>query len=204
MLLLTACGGGGSTNSTSRSNTTLTNGGSNNTATSPAGKITEFPVTSAKNLQAITAGPDGNLWFTDIDGNQIGRITPSGTVTTFALPTPGSRPGEITVGPDHNLWFTETKGDRIGRITPSGTITEFPITTSGGLPTFWMTGSVASLPVAPSPSFQKMVATPPGLLPGRMAICGLPKIGEVRLGALPPPEPSLIFQYRWLLLIAVL
>jgi len=44
---------------------------------SPAGSITEFPVPTADSGPwAITAGPDGNLWFTEYDGNKIGRITP--------------------------------------------------------------------------------------------------------------------------------
>ena len=27
--------------------------------------------------------PDGNLWFTEEDGNKIGRITPAGTIAEF-------------------------------------------------------------------------------------------------------------------------
>ena len=42
----------------------------------PAGSITEFPVpTAGSNPWGITAGPDGNLWFTEGNSNQIGRIT---------------------------------------------------------------------------------------------------------------------------------
>lgn len=42
----------------------------------PPGVITEFPlVTPASHPKEITASPDGNLWFTESDGNQIGRIT---------------------------------------------------------------------------------------------------------------------------------
>ena len=39
-----------------------------------AGTITEFPVPSGS-PEFITAGPDGNLWFTLSFGNSIGRIT---------------------------------------------------------------------------------------------------------------------------------
>ena len=38
--------------------------------------------------QSITAGPDGNLWFTEDFGNKIGRITPAGVITEFPIPTP--------------------------------------------------------------------------------------------------------------------
>lgn len=76
----------------------------------------------------ITAGPDGNLWFVELNGNKIGRITLSGTVTEFAIPTPGARPfGGLVAGPDGAMWFTEDGANKIGRITTSGSITEFTL-----------------------------------------------------------------------------
>src|SRR2546422_8481106 len=90
--------------------------------------ITEFPL--ARGVTGITAGPDGNLWFTELNGNRIGRITPTGVITEFPLPTANSGPQGITAGPDGNLWFTEFNGNRIGRITPTGVITEFPLPAS--------------------------------------------------------------------------
>ncbi len=53
----------------------------------------------------MVEGPDGKMWFTEAD--KIGRITPSGEITEFPLPTPDSAPMGITTGPDGNLWFTE-------------------------------------------------------------------------------------------------
>jgi virginiamycin B lyase len=67
----------------------------------------------------ITAGPDGNLWFTLRLGNTIGRITPAGVSTEFAIPTANSRSEGITAGPDGNVWFAETLASKIGRITTS-------------------------------------------------------------------------------------
>src|SRR5208282_2637958 len=78
---------------------------------------------------SITAGPDGNLWFTG-GNNIIGRITPTGTITEFTIPTANCFPGSITAGPDGNLWFVEEDSNKIGRITPAGMITEFPIPTA--------------------------------------------------------------------------
>jgi virginiamycin B lyase len=83
----------------------------------------------------ITAGPDGNLWFTE--GQAVGRITPSGSVTEFPVPAGlvAGSPTGIVAGPDGNLWFTEPNAgntqniSHVGRITPSGTITEFPVPT---------------------------------------------------------------------------
>src|SRR5690242_12541768 len=40
----------------------------------------------------ITAGPDGNLWFTEPDASNIGRITTAGAITTFPTPTSSSYP----------------------------------------------------------------------------------------------------------------
>jgi streptogramin lyase len=79
----------------------------------------------------ITAGPDGNLWFTEEGANQIGRITPQGALKEFPIPTAGSSPYGITAGPDGNLWFTQHVG-KIGRITPQGAIKEFPVRTADG------------------------------------------------------------------------
>ena len=48
------------------------------------------------------AGPDGNLWFTEFVGNRIGRITPAGAITEFALAAPERGPNTIRRGPDPN------------------------------------------------------------------------------------------------------
>src|SRR5262249_5947220 len=89
--------------------------------------IREFGIpTPSSDPSAITAGPDGNLWFTEAAANKIGRITPGGVVTEVAAGiSPRSGPAAITAGPAGNLWFTEFDGNRIGRITPAGVVTEF-------------------------------------------------------------------------------
>jgi len=79
----------------------------------------------------ITAGPDGNLWFTEIMQNgsvqmgKIERITPTGTFSEFSLPSANTLATDIITGPDDNLWFIA--GDKIARITPMGKISEFPL-----------------------------------------------------------------------------
>lgn len=90
------------------------------------GPITEFALsTLGCPPEGITAGPDGNLWFTEPYGNDIGRITPVSTIIQFAIPTDNSDPERIVAGPDGDLWFTELDGEQIGRITPTGKITNF-------------------------------------------------------------------------------
>lgn len=115
----------------------------------PDGDITEFAIPTSNGYpESITAGPDGNLWFTEsglavgdsvIGGNMVGRITPSGVITEFPIPTPASAPEWITSGPDGSLWFTEARGNNIGRITTGGVFTEFPVGTAGSDP-FGITG----------------------------------------------------------------
>ena len=65
----------------------------------------------------ITVGPDGNIWFTEFLNGTVGRITPSGIMTEFPLPSFRAVSG-IAAGPDGNLWLTEQSSpDLIGRFT---------------------------------------------------------------------------------------
>ncbi len=99
----------------------------------PTGRITEFTTpTPFSNPAGITIGPDGNLWFTEYSyevrdmpgvqhgGNKIGRITTSGSITEFPVPTPVARADGITAGPDGAVYFTESPGNNafggIGRV----------------------------------------------------------------------------------------
>ena len=81
-----------------------------------AGLYGSFPA-----LGAITAGSDGNVWFTDYLGGTIGRIAPDGTIAEFASVTPSSALNAITLGPTvggaKTVWFTEPSVRLIGRAT---------------------------------------------------------------------------------------
>lgn len=79
-------------------------------ATASAVTITEFSAGISANSQPskIAAGPDGNMWFTELAGSRVGRITPLGAITEFSAGiSANSRPYGITAGPDGNVWFTE-------------------------------------------------------------------------------------------------
>ena len=99
----------------------------------PFGGVTYFHSGLGDNCMpmAITAGPDGNLWFTQglasvwTHAGGIGRVTPSGVITTFYTGS-YSNPMHITEGPDGNLWFTESNAGSIGKITTKGVVTEYP------------------------------------------------------------------------------
>jgi len=87
----------------------------------PEGVVTKYIVPTANCAPFdITAGPDGNLWFTEYEGNKIGRITPQGVIAEFPVPTPDAGPAAICVGPDGNIWFTESKARNVGRLALSG------------------------------------------------------------------------------------
>jgi virginiamycin B lyase len=100
------------------------------------GAFTEFPTGLPTPAQpwGIAVGPDGALWFTVWNTNEIGRMTTSGKVTSFSagLSVGDLQLGSIAAGPDGNLWFTEARGNRVGRITPKGAITEFASGVSNG------------------------------------------------------------------------
>lgn len=96
--------------------------------------ITEYRTpTSISSPEFITAGTDGAMWFTEYEGNKIGRVTNSGNIFEYDIPTAGSEPEGIIAGPDGNLWFTEYGTAQIGKITITGVISEFalPTTASG-------------------------------------------------------------------------
>jgi streptogramin lyase len=128
-------------------------------ANGPAtGSVTEFMIpTAGGHPVGIAGGPDGNLWFTELDGNQIGRMTPSGAATEFPIPTANSAPEDIALGPDGNLWFTESLptldfGDgTMGHVTPTGVVTEELFVngpharrvTAGPVGTVWATGELS-------------------------------------------------------------
>lgn len=104
------------------------------------GATTTFP-TTARDVQFITRGPDGNMWFTEssqfgmttfTEQSYIGRLSTSGQLKEFPLPTKFSSPYAIAAGADGNLWFTED-ASKIGRITPQGVVTEYPIPTQQAL-----------------------------------------------------------------------
>jgi virginiamycin B lyase len=100
--------------------------------------VTEFATSPGTSPIQITAGPDGNVWFTEFAPDNVARILVSdpNTITEFDVSTEDLRPDGITAGPDGNLWFVEILGNAVGRIEPfaPNTITEFPIPTANSKP----------------------------------------------------------------------
>jgi virginiamycin B lyase len=89
-------------------------------------KVQEFTYPGAKSVSGLTRGPDGAIWFTDMQAHRVGRITASGKTQEFGGGGLVMGPQGITAGADGNLWFGDLGSRSIGRITPSGEITEYP------------------------------------------------------------------------------
>ncbi len=98
--------------------------------------ITVFPAATAEvSPTDITSGPDGNLWFTEAEGDALGKIDRTTHVVT-QIPLPdsvGSKSPDlvsIASGPDGNLWFADYNGNTIGMIDPkTDAISVFPVPT---------------------------------------------------------------------------
>ena len=108
-----------------------------------SGQITELgPVLNIP--FAITAGPDGNVWFVERFNQRIGKVTPAGQFTFYA--TTLHTLESIVTGPDGNLWFTSFGDDRIGRVTPAGAVTEIVRVPGDPAPTGLCAGPVGLQP----------------------------------------------------------
>jgi virginiamycin B lyase len=73
-------------------------------------------------------GPDGAIWLTEYVNNLIARVTLTGAVTEFPVPSPQSSPyGIISGTSDGAVYFTERSTARVGKM-------QFPTACSGTIP----------------------------------------------------------------------
>lgn len=82
----------------------------------------------------IVAGADGRMWFTETNGNAVGRFRAGEAIQEFPIPGTFSSAGTMTLGPGGNIWFTEYEASAIGRITPAGVISRFPLPNASASP----------------------------------------------------------------------
>ena len=99
---------------------------------SAAQPITEFSLPPGTGVSypaplyaaAMTAGPDYNLWLTDIARSSVIRMTPAGDVTEFAVA--GGVGSGIAVGPDGGIWVAGNQ--KVARLSPdTGSIMSFAL-----------------------------------------------------------------------------
>jgi virginiamycin B lyase len=92
------------------------------------------PYNGYSNSNSITSGPDGDLWFTELD-RQVVSMSVQGTIDKeFEITLPNDpilQLWSITTGSDGNLWFSlmQYYGNGhiagIARMTPAGAVTVF-------------------------------------------------------------------------------
>jgi streptogramin lyase len=89
--------------------------------------VTEFATPASSQPDGITAGPDGNIWFTESAAGAIGIVSVNSTTDptqdilapSLSIPTnvvSNPDPKGITIGPDGNIWFADSAG-AIGVVT---------------------------------------------------------------------------------------
>ena len=149
---------------------------------------TDFPIPLVQVVQpqGITTGPDGNLWFTENHANRIGRETPGGSLTEFALPA-------NVISPGRSHWArTETSGSRPCKNLPMGAsragswgkITTAGVVSIDSLPAADSNGGLSGLTVALTGA---LVHGLTGKV-GRMTTAGVES--EFPVPEVPPPSGS--------------
>lgn len=118
-------------------------------------RIDEFPIpipgalgavptpVGAAASDAIEAGPDNAMWFTEIGNNAIGRIDlATHQITSYPIPTPLAGPLIIHRGPGNTLIFPESAADKIGQFdVTTHKFTEYQVPTPNAVPQGVTTGS---------------------------------------------------------------
>jgi hypothetical protein len=103
----------------------------------PTGSWAKFVVPTSNFPLAITAGPDGVLWFTA--NSAVGSISTVYRISVygkdlyeFPLGGTGVAATGITVGPDGNIWAANATGNSLARLASIYTLTAATTGTGGG------------------------------------------------------------------------
>lgn len=99
-------------------------------------QLSSVTVTTIANLNAsggVAVGPDGNAYVADFGmtlpgngGTTVFRVTPQGTITTFATGLVGASGNAFAANGD--LFQSNIGASRVSRITPDGTVTTYAST----------------------------------------------------------------------------
>ncbi len=78
-------------------------------------------------------GPDGNVWFIDVSGPYIGKITPKNVVTSYQSGIGGGANWGIVAGADGRMWYTnEAAHDVVAFDITTEAATAYPVTHTDG------------------------------------------------------------------------
>jgi virginiamycin B lyase len=97
------------------------------------GSVTKYPVPTASSFPTYITSAGGDLWFSETQANNIGRITTAGVLTEFPAGV-ATGPYDIITGPDGSAWFGALTAQGLGRIDSSGGVTLVPIPTFSAHP----------------------------------------------------------------------
>jgi streptogramin lyase len=89
----------------------------------------EYPLTGKGTPYGVAKDQTAtNEWFTLYSAGEIGKISPTGAITTYPIKAAGSEPESIVLGLEGNLWFTESGASKVGKVEPAtGAITEYAL-----------------------------------------------------------------------------
>jgi virginiamycin B lyase len=92
------------------------------------GVLSKFSPPTKGKPQRLEVDSDGVVWFTERQGNKIGRFDPkTETFKEFPLPGPEASPYAIGIDRDHMIWYSSHEQDTLGRLDPkTGEVTEYP------------------------------------------------------------------------------
>jgi plastocyanin len=82
----------------------------------------------------ITPGPDGGVWFSELAGLAIGRISTSGALVEHPVSGPFTGIAGVTAGPDGQIWFTQNDIDQVGAMDVTGAVQEELPVSAGSRP----------------------------------------------------------------------
>ena len=80
---------------------------------------------------AVDAG--GTAWYTDGPQRMVGRVTPDGAITAFALSTPVVKLARLAIAPDGAVWFAEETAFSLTRLK-DGVFTPHEVGSLGAAP----------------------------------------------------------------------
>jgi virginiamycin B lyase len=92
------------------------------------GVLSKFLPPTAGKPQRLELDPDGNVWFSERQGNKIGRFDPkTETFKEYSLPGPEASPYAVGIDRDRMVWYSSHEQDTMNRLNPAtGEVTEYP------------------------------------------------------------------------------
>jgi virginiamycin B lyase len=88
-------------------------------------------VKESEKTRGLASAPDGSLWFSQANPNQLGRLLTSGRLEYFPLLQPHLEPTQIGFDARGNVWFVAMVADSIGKLDVARTLTVFRLPSGG-------------------------------------------------------------------------